>query len=757
MQELFKETDIDYRPLSEYVSWFIDESSDCYNYVQLPPIQRNSVWNADQIEKLWDSVLRGFPIGSFLLSPREKGSTARLIDSREQKKSDSEGYFLLDGQQRTRALLLGFKPNKGESRLWIDLNPDLSFFNAEHKDRQFLLRLITKYQPWGMDNQNPKANLNEAQKYDARKELYNSSFHYDYNVKINTKVTEIEKEEKFSWPVRAKFPVPFDAFVNLCGGTKGRYIEPDWKEVLELIPRRFKVNSDPAVPDHYQQILKALKPLIDNTDNNKDKRAVAFLKQNLDFDKLHEQEDSQSSMEVLFRRINSNGAVLAGEEMAYSILKSSWDKSYDLVSEIVNDSQIGYLFTSTGVVMAAARISRFNLKFNDNLRQLTGANFRKWIGEKNKEGKHAFREEMIALMDVKNDKSIFHQIMERFCNLALYRIKDDINDAGIPKKLLLSIPPTLIHPVLIWLYLNKDAEDKDEDNRKNILRYLIFCLLGLRKDKDNNKDEASKKAIEIIRNDHNGFPDALIYKQWIDDKSGIGMKIPRNYPFAKNSANGLLKSWNEIIGDNEDEYKHFRFAFWYKKELLLWFQRSYHAKWFDGYNPMSNDAYDTPYDYDHILPKSHISIQGSSLKTDITDPVAKKHFEKHSKDIYINSIGNYRAWPGWANRSDNNKCHTVKLRMDKDKVDEYDDTAKTLELESDSDFLVSSAIDESDKDLWKDAGRGGDVRDWPEKRRKAWQQAVENRVLYLYQIFYDTFEFEYWDEINTLTSSETVQ
>ena len=74
MVNVFKNTDIGSVPLIEYVSWFLEEDKPNYNIIQLPPIQRNSVWRVSQIEKLWDSLLRGFPIGSFLLSSREKGA-----------------------------------------------------------------------------------------------------------------------------------------------------------------------------------------------------------------------------------------------------------------------------------------------------------------------------------------------------------------------------------------------------------------------------------------------------------------------------------------------------------------------------------------------------------------------------------------------------------------------------------------------------------------------------------------------------------
>ena len=57
----------------------MDESN-----VKIPELQRGLVWKPAQVELLWDSILRGFPIGSFLLSD--------IPD-------DKERYYLMDGQQ----------------------------------------------------------------------------------------------------------------------------------------------------------------------------------------------------------------------------------------------------------------------------------------------------------------------------------------------------------------------------------------------------------------------------------------------------------------------------------------------------------------------------------------------------------------------------------------------------------------------------------------------------------------------------------
>ncbi len=156
MKKLFLKSDLDSVPFLEYVSSFFDENC----IIQLPPIQRNSVWNVIQVERLWDSILRGFPIGSFLLSERTEGDHSRNILSKEQVISNDSGYFLLDGQQRTRSILMGFKPTDN-SRLWIDLNPNLNFDNMEYNDRKFLLRLVSKYQPWGMRDNKPSDKIDE--------------------------------------------------------------------------------------------------------------------------------------------------------------------------------------------------------------------------------------------------------------------------------------------------------------------------------------------------------------------------------------------------------------------------------------------------------------------------------------------------------------------------------------------------------------------------------------------------------------------
>ena len=87
----------------------------------LPAIQREFVWSASQIERLMDSILRGYPIGAFLFWEVKGESTSKYEfyeildnyherDSRHNRKKDISSKekvtAILDGQQRITSLYL---------------------------------------------------------------------------------------------------------------------------------------------------------------------------------------------------------------------------------------------------------------------------------------------------------------------------------------------------------------------------------------------------------------------------------------------------------------------------------------------------------------------------------------------------------------------------------------------------------------------------------------------------------------------------
>lgn len=109
----------------------------------LPEFQRDYVWKMEQIEDLFESILAGYPIGSFIFWTPSKESLTNskpnlyklLSKVRERRTARGEKidyplsnndsfYIVLDGQQRITSLNIGiygsyrcFKPGKGRSPL----------------------------------------------------------------------------------------------------------------------------------------------------------------------------------------------------------------------------------------------------------------------------------------------------------------------------------------------------------------------------------------------------------------------------------------------------------------------------------------------------------------------------------------------------------------------------------------------------------------------------------------------------------------
>lgn len=131
--------------------------------IQLPAMQRGFVWKTSQIECLWDSIFRGYPIGSMMLS------------------MSGAHPMLIDGQQRTTSIALGFyNPWNGMDYyignaadfpvVWIDVCP-----REMSNDQKYVFRVVTRSHPWGYQCRNNAATLPMNQRRKAS-EMYNHLF-----------------------------------------------------------------------------------------------------------------------------------------------------------------------------------------------------------------------------------------------------------------------------------------------------------------------------------------------------------------------------------------------------------------------------------------------------------------------------------------------------------------------------------------------------------------------------------------------------
>ena len=95
------------KPDSFGITTFL-ESLRCRGQYQIPTFQREVVWERDRVKRLWDSISKFYPLGSILVWRTE----TQLQHHREigghplvEQSARQEYLYLLDGQQRTTALL----------------------------------------------------------------------------------------------------------------------------------------------------------------------------------------------------------------------------------------------------------------------------------------------------------------------------------------------------------------------------------------------------------------------------------------------------------------------------------------------------------------------------------------------------------------------------------------------------------------------------------------------------------------------------
>lgn len=112
--------------------------------VELPDLQRGFVWKAAQIETLWDSLLRGYPVGAFLMS-RDKDQKLFLMDGQQRAKAIALGYHnRWRGHDNLKSSAVGIYSKEHIPTVWIDLNP-----KEKSLSQKFLIRVLTVSHPWG--------------------------------------------------------------------------------------------------------------------------------------------------------------------------------------------------------------------------------------------------------------------------------------------------------------------------------------------------------------------------------------------------------------------------------------------------------------------------------------------------------------------------------------------------------------------------------------------------------------------------------
>lgn len=183
---------------------------------RLPSIQRSFVWQADQLYKLLDSLMRDYPIGAFLLwrpgtelqvrtrrFVREYIAGQRHISGDEP--IDHGTYLVLDGQQRLQSLYLAFFGSYDGKQLHFkaDSSPVQDSDTKFHF--QFLSKNETNGTTWRQISQLVKLKIEDIADYvdsqfgsfddDAKKLIRRNLGKFIQRFSIDTKLSLQEVEE----------------------------------------------------------------------------------------------------------------------------------------------------------------------------------------------------------------------------------------------------------------------------------------------------------------------------------------------------------------------------------------------------------------------------------------------------------------------------------------------------------------------------------------------------------------------------------
>jgi hypothetical protein len=632
---------------------FNDESE-----VSLPKIQRGFVWKYEQIENLWDSLLRKFPIGSFLLA-----------ESSENK------YFLMDGQQRATAIALGFyDPFRNKMKawsikgtlpvIWIDIKPK----KDDMGDRKYLFRVTTRSQPWGY-RQNSKQNKGILSISDKRNALHLFEQHIE-----NKEISYTKFKNTSIFPYDAYYPIPISFIINEVFGNNDTDPQNIAKKVIgdcrNFLPEYFKTkHSSFSSKEKFIQKLEG--NLFENLVSIC-RRFIGLSGTRINYDSVAKEilltEDNvndDTSDPTLFVRINSSGTSLNGDDLIYSIYKALFPQTKDLVEKIGRD-----FILPTQIINIVSRIAIVELdKKHEYQYKITVKSFQQKIK------KPAFRKKLAELIGTEGASPI-KMAFDTAINVLLQQ--NTINIPPIIVKSLVKRSQNMFMFLVYWIYKNGNVFK--DDGICVIAKIMLFSYFSISGEEESTRrlwDDYSKKTIwEMPINKYFGEtllpivkPDILyefysndtITKHFLDDnyiKNNDVWVLPQNIKIGKKVVKYYRNTLKYPLKKFDDEklstfFSDFVNKLFYEKSLVLFAQRDYINREFRDFNQLDElEDTDAPWDWDHIYPDSWIYNKKNILAT-----IREWNW----------CIGNFRAISLSQNRSENNSLSPAE-RLDDEEV-----------------------------------------------------------------------------------------
>jgi hypothetical protein len=735
--------------ISEIAKWNLQNkvpgNSKKTDKVQLPDIQRGFVWRPDRIEDLWDSLFRGFPIGSFLIS--------------EIKPNE---YDLLDGQQRATSIGIGLynpwldsTPKKpANPLLWIDISREKS---GPYKHN---FKIITSSHPWGFTSQ--KTPLDEESR---RKAL----LAFAENNCASEIVKYYEFDLKKCWPWSSTLPIPFCFLTEALQvgeslKEQGEYLIGIIKERLSHVKRNenkkivylrsvleFLNSSDfEELMAKTKNILTAEIPaikldsnLLNSPTGDKNTNLFSLPIEGEESDWLSEEEkfSNKDTIEEIFERINSKGFPLEGEELIYSIFKSQCPEAKG-IPELCH-----YIRPSKLVSLCIKIIMSQSKETVPNRIEISA--FKNWI-RKSENAKKLTH----LLSSLKSKDNIFSTAENllfgtekfQFSYYQLNQFAENDQDA-------------------FWILLARLHKGDQIEINSKLHRKVIGFLTALAWFGKQSHRQVTLPALSIIRKDVQTQNSAELF--WSSDtlskaikakkeRNGIVFALTPIPPpsYLKNVFNSIYEireEWWEVdISDvvkpqsnlaqfvkkhfdssnNEDFYneeeKNDRWVFAIdsfitklrESDSILTYALGDTIKgWFDDFYLNKVDLTQRPWDIDHIYATKLLN------KRNIKNTKILKSWQ--------DTIGNKRYWPMELNRGAGGLSPGKKLSFDL----ESSDRSLFLHfcIKSEAEIFEKSLVDERWKDIWRDFDKKKEASNLADEVLRL----ILDRIIQIYSFWYD--------------------
>lgn len=682
--------------LREIAAWQLPEVAQLApdKSVALPALQRGAVWKPHQVECLWDSLVRGFPIGACLLAPFERSRGTQLFKFQQQQpavQNHNPEFHLLDGQQRANAIALGFlnpwDPMRSQATavLWVDIAPQ-----PDDANTRFLFRVITRSHPWGYKRDNAAQRITNKQMHEALEAFCLAS----PNLK-NSRPAEIPL--KYAWPYDSAAPIPLALLLEAvqesdCIAALRRRLQQmplfnialperkgwDWARNIGAALDR----ADSRLVDHFSELCYGLKACLQAS------IPALVLRPPRDTKNSSNNQPSRDPVETLFVRVNTQGTTLDGEELIYSLLKSAWPEAQECVQEL----QFKVVPASRLVLLSTRLVLACSSEYKETLPPIPSVSgFRRLLRCDNLEdrmqqfirnrGYHIFKTAkdmlesgeyglpVVLSCGIARSRPDVLLLLLRWVDRMLAAGKNPCSMSSRDKRRIIgmvtafawfAVDPTRCAS-LVWKRLQACAAE-ELDSFFSHSTFMLTLKLGDQDyvpmlplvspdvlsafintqvtnfDADGSCWTAAWNWSERMQ--PNQLPEKLV--EWYSSSfANYWDRPPREDGSKFDLLPAISRSWRDLIGRLKDWHR--------RQDLLLYAQRGLIREHFPDYDPSMPDQMEDincPWDYDHVHPQSYVA-----RKWEIPQIIKDWH----------STMGNFRAWPFDINRADGDDIPQAKF------------------------------------------------------------------------------------------------